>query len=96
MSAEEWNKIVYSHVSSVSFARNKELFFKHDETRLISYLKAVASGKQSISGATLLPHELIYEALRVSGVGEKDLIEVNLARQTGKLFLPNGAGSSKD
>lgn len=80
MSAEEWNKIVYSHVPSLSFARNKELFFKHDETRLISYLKAVASGKKTISGATLLPHELVYEALRVSGAGgEKDPIEAKLA-----------------
>ncbi|KAG9005729.1 hypothetical protein FRB90_010229, partial [Tulasnella sp. 427] len=82
MSAGEWNKIAYSHVPSLSFARNKTHFFKHDEARLSSYLKAVALGKKSISGATLLPHELVYEALRNSASAadaKKDPVEAKLS-----------------
>ncbi|KAG8905345.1 hypothetical protein FRC01_008385, partial [Tulasnella sp. 417] len=78
MSAGEWNKVIYTQVPSLSFARNKEHFFKHDEPRLTSYLQAVMSGKKTISGATLLPHELVYEAIRLSP-NKKDSIEGKLA-----------------
>ncbi|KAG8906412.1 hypothetical protein FRB99_006914 [Tulasnella sp. 403] len=64
MSDKEWNKIDYSRVSSQCMARNKEHFFKHDKSRLNEYLDNVAAGKRTISGATLLPHELVMEALQ--------------------------------
>lgn len=44
--------------------RNKVHFFLHDETRFTQYLKDVAVGKKKISGATLLPHELVVEAYK--------------------------------
>ncbi|KIO28636.1 hypothetical protein M407DRAFT_179728, partial [Tulasnella calospora MUT 4182] len=78
MSSGEWNKVIYTQVPSLSFARNKEHFFKHDETRLTSYLQAVMSGKKTISGAALMPHELVYEAIRLTP-NKKDSLEAKLA-----------------
>ncbi|KIO28635.1 hypothetical protein M407DRAFT_22222 [Tulasnella calospora MUT 4182] len=63
MSAGEWDSVIYTQVPSLSFARNKEHFAKHDETRLSSYLEDVMSGEMTISGATLPPHKLVYEAI---------------------------------
>ncbi|KAG8892231.1 hypothetical protein FRC00_012425, partial [Tulasnella sp. 408] len=78
MSAGDWNKVIYTQVPSLSFSRNKEHFFKHDENRLASYLQAVMSGKKTISGAALMPHELVYEAIRLAPT-KKDTIEAKLA-----------------
>ncbi|KAG1840313.1 hypothetical protein C8R48DRAFT_679605 [Suillus tomentosus] len=62
MSANRWSEIVYSRVSSVCMDNNKEHFFNHDPDRFVSYLTDVESGKKHISGATLLPHELVMQA----------------------------------
>jgi hypothetical protein len=43
--------------------KNKDHFFNHDPDRFVSYLADVESGKKQISGATLLPHELIMQAV---------------------------------
>ncbi|KAG8698552.1 hypothetical protein FRC08_005842 [Ceratobasidium sp. 394] len=45
---------------------NKAHFFKHDDSRLTEYLADISAGKSKISGATLLPHELLIEALKVT------------------------------
>ncbi|KAN0094455.1 protein of unknown function (DUF2828) domain containing protein [Tylopilus felleus] len=50
MSSNRWSEIVYS--------RNKELFFTHDEERFLDYL-------QDISDATLFPHVLAIQAVRL-------------------------------
>ncbi|KAG2339345.1 hypothetical protein BDR05DRAFT_840741, partial [Suillus weaverae] len=63
MSANRWSEIVYSRVPSVCMDKNKEHFFNHDPDRFISYLTDVESGKKQISGATLLPHELVMQAV---------------------------------
>ncbi|KAG8716965.1 hypothetical protein FRC08_008425 [Ceratobasidium sp. 394] len=65
MSARDWDKIDYRRVPSECMRANKGHFFSHDEERLTAYLEDVASGKSKISGATLLPHELLIEALRM-------------------------------
>lgn len=62
MSANRWSEIVYSRVSSVCMDNNKEHFFINDPDRFVSYLTDVESGKKQISGATLLPHELVMQA----------------------------------
>ncbi|KAG1859316.1 hypothetical protein DFJ58DRAFT_780621 [Suillus subalutaceus] len=62
MSANRWSEIVYSRVPSVCMDNNKKHFFNHDPDRFVSYLTDVESGKQQISGATLLPHELVMQA----------------------------------
>ncbi|KAG9002857.1 hypothetical protein FRB94_003540 [Tulasnella sp. JGI-2019a] len=79
MSANEWKKINYSKVPSVSFGRNKLAFFRHDEDRLISYLQDVTKGKKTISGATLGPHELVQEALNLAAVSEQDPVAARLS-----------------
>jgi hypothetical protein len=43
--------------------KNKDHFFNHDPDRFVSYLTDVESGKKHISGATLLPHGLIMQAM---------------------------------
>ncbi|CUA70313.1 putative protein L728 [Acanthamoeba polyphaga mimivirus] [Rhizoctonia solani] len=69
MSSQKWSRINYKRVPAECMNKNKNVFFKHDEKRLISYLADVAIGKSSISGATLLPHELLIEALKVHNRG---------------------------
>ncbi|CAE6434399.1 unnamed protein product [Rhizoctonia solani] len=64
MSSQRWSRINYKHVPAECMKKNKTSFFKHDEKRLVNYLADVAVGKSSINGATLLPHELLIEALR--------------------------------
>ncbi|CAE6523541.1 unnamed protein product [Rhizoctonia solani] len=74
MSAQQWGNINYKHVPSQCMKNNKGNFFKHDEKGLTNYLADVAMGKSSISGATLLPHELLIEAMKAAPkefVGEK-------------------------
>ncbi|CAE6398994.1 unnamed protein product [Rhizoctonia solani] len=74
MSSKQWESINYKHVPSQCMKQNKANFFKHDEKRLTNYLADVAMGKSSISGATLLPHQLLIEALKAapsSNVGGK-------------------------
>ncbi|KAG9102696.1 hypothetical protein FRC06_001404 [Ceratobasidium sp. 370] len=65
MSAGDWDKIDYRRVPSKCMKTNKGHFFLHDEERLTAYLEDVALGKSKISGATLLPHELLIEALKM-------------------------------
>ena len=63
MSANRWTEIKYSRVPSVCMKNNKDHFFKHDAEGFEKYLLEVESGKKKISGATLLPHELVAEAI---------------------------------
>lgn len=62
MSANRWTEIKYTRVPSICMKNNQELFFKHDPTRFEQFLIGVESGKKKISGATLLPHELVAQA----------------------------------
>ncbi|EIM80777.1 uncharacterized protein STEHIDRAFT_125778 [Stereum hirsutum FP-91666 SS1] len=59
MSANKWSSIPYSRVPSVCMKNNTERFFTHDRERFTKYMEDVESGKKTISGATLMPHELI-------------------------------------
>jgi hypothetical protein len=58
-----WQFIDYNRVPSHCMQKYKRLFYKHDEVRFLKYLQQVMQGKRTISGATLLPHELLYEAI---------------------------------
>ncbi|KIJ69716.1 hypothetical protein HYDPIDRAFT_78181 [Hydnomerulius pinastri MD-312] len=66
MSANRWSEIVYSRVASLCMKSNKEKFFAHDADRFLSYLTDVETGKSTISGATLLPHQLVMEAVELA------------------------------
>ncbi|KAF9235234.1 hypothetical protein BU15DRAFT_78243 [Melanogaster broomeanus] len=64
MSSNRWSEIVYSRVPSLCMDLNKEKFFAHDTERFMEYLTAVEGGKKKISGATLLPHLLVMQAVK--------------------------------
>lgn len=64
MSAKRWDLIRYNRVASLCMKRNTELFFKHDPDRFQQYLIDVESGKKKISGATLLPHQIVIEVFQ--------------------------------
>ncbi|KAI7858324.1 hypothetical protein BDC45DRAFT_499363, partial [Circinella umbellata] len=74
MSSGQWTKIDFSHVPSKCMQANSTRFFTHAKEEFLSYLKDVALGKKSVSGATLQPHELIIRAQRANGgyVGGND------------------------
>ena len=63
MTARRWGDVSYKHVPSKSMHINGKHFIKHDTERFEAYLDSVAEGKAKISGATLLPHELLAKAL---------------------------------
>jgi Domain of unknown function (DUF2828) len=63
MTARRWGDVSYKHVASKCMHINSKHFIKHDAERFEAYLDSVASGKAKISGATLLPHELLAKAL---------------------------------
>ncbi|KAJ7817739.1 hypothetical protein B0H14DRAFT_3741543 [Mycena olivaceomarginata] len=70
MAANRWTEIPYNRVSAVCMKNNNECFFTRDPDGFQKYLISVEKGRWTISGATLLPHELIadlYRARRVSG-----------------------------
>jgi len=63
MSANLWKQIRYTRVSSKCMSNNMELFYKHDPEGFQAYLEKVESGKKTISGATLMPHEILREIM---------------------------------
>ncbi|KAJ8656958.1 hypothetical protein O0I10_007292 [Lichtheimia ornata] len=62
MSLNEWTSIDFSHVPSKCMQANMPHFVKHAKDQYVQFLKDVALGKKSVSGATLQPHELIERA----------------------------------
>ena len=67
MAARRWGDVSYKHVPSKCMHSNAKHFIKHDIERFEAYLDSVAEGKAKISGATLLPHELLAKALARHG-----------------------------
>ncbi|KAK5653416.1 hypothetical protein OQA88_8901 [Cercophora sp. LCS_1] len=65
ISANQFEAIKYDRVPSIAMSNYSTLFAKKDKERFEEYIKAVASGKARISGATLLPSTLI-KAIRNS------------------------------
>ena len=63
MAAKRWKEIKYNRVASICMKNNMEKFYLHDPDGFQAYLISVEQGKKSISGATLLPHELVAQAV---------------------------------
>ncbi|KAG9078898.1 hypothetical protein FS749_009042 [Ceratobasidium sp. UAMH 11750] len=91
MSAQTWYEIDYRHVPGECMKANKAHFFKHDDSRLTEYLADVSAGKSKISGATLLPHELLIEALKVTAPTKtsakrtpEEAVKVEIQRRLGE------------
>ena len=59
ITAETFSEIRYERVPSLAMARYTPLFAKKDFDHFDSYIEKVASGKTTISGATLLPSALV-------------------------------------
>ncbi|THG01998.1 hypothetical protein TEA_002564 [Camellia sinensis var. sinensis] len=59
MSANQWNVLPYTRVTSIAMRNYKELFLKHDEKRFQEYLDNVKHGKKKIAAGALPPHEII-------------------------------------
>lgn len=66
MSANRWNEIQYTRVPSLCMKNNSEMFFKHDPEGFQDYMIDVESGKKTISGATLMPNEILHQIVRSS------------------------------
>jgi hypothetical protein len=63
MASRRWTEINYSRVSSICMNNNGGHFFAHDPKGFEKYLVKVESGKGSISGAAMLPHELVAQII---------------------------------
>ncbi|EJD43042.1 hypothetical protein AURDEDRAFT_114880 [Auricularia subglabra TFB-10046 SS5] len=75
MSARRWDAVPYRRVPSKCMAANASVFIKHDEARFSAYLRDVAAGSVNISGATLLPHELLVTLGGCVTDTEKQVVE---------------------
>lgn len=72
MSSNRWKEIKYNRVPSACMKNNTERFFQHDPEGFEKYLISVEEGRRTISGATLLPHELVTKALECTSAGRAD------------------------
>ncbi|WWD21394.1 hypothetical protein CI109_105879 [Kwoniella shandongensis] len=61
MSNGTWN-IDYTKVPSKSMARNSDAFWLHDRKGFEAYIDKVSKGQTTISGASLMPHEVLIDA----------------------------------
>lgn len=61
MSANEWNKLVYSTVPSYAMLRYRNAFKMHDYERFQKYLDSVKAGKVKINSSTLYPYDLVHK-----------------------------------
>ncbi|KZV96991.1 hypothetical protein EXIGLDRAFT_732060 [Exidia glandulosa HHB12029] len=75
MSTQRWGEIPYSRVPSKCMSVNAKHFHKHDQARFSRYLAEVARGGKSISGATLLPHELLVAVTQPMEDFERQVVE---------------------
>lgn len=58
MSSNRWGQIEYSHVPSRCMNLNRKAFTKHDQERFAQFIEDAKSGKTTIKGKQMFPHEL--------------------------------------
>ncbi|OWZ44540.1 hypothetical protein C351_02670 [Cryptococcus neoformans c8] len=78
MSNQSW-KFDYNRVPSRSMAHNAEAFMAHDQQGFAAYLDRVSQGLATVSGASLMPHELLYNAIRGKSPVAKRLADLQWA-----------------
>ncbi|KDQ56468.1 hypothetical protein JAAARDRAFT_195103 [Jaapia argillacea MUCL 33604] len=82
MSANRWTSIVYSRVPSICMKNNMSHFIAHDPSGFEKYLTKVEEGKRSISGAVLMPHEIVQEVLSLrSDLQRSGSLQEDVARK---------------
>ncbi|KAF8161509.1 hypothetical protein B0H34DRAFT_653995 [Crassisporium funariophilum] len=75
MSSNRWTEIRYNRVPSICMKINTPHFFKNDPKGFEGYLISVESGRSKISGATLLPHELVAQVVSLYADATKNQTE---------------------
>ncbi|KAI1814419.1 hypothetical protein GGS20DRAFT_411783 [Poronia punctata] len=63
MAAKTYEKIKYDRIPSLAMNRYTPIFAVKDTVRFTAYVEGVAEGKISISGATLLPSQLVRSVM---------------------------------
>ncbi|KAK1834467.1 hypothetical protein QBC39DRAFT_343169 [Podospora conica] len=96
VSANTLGNIKYERVPSLAMSQHWKTFTTKDPKRFEAYLDQVASGKSRISGATLLPSEIISRVRKPPGCttgrpsrGKKrvrDLVDSHIAATDGKVL----------
>lgn len=82
LSANKFDEIKYECVPSLAMSRYTGLFIKKDETHFGDYLNAVADGKLRISGATLLPSQLVHTVRKFKSGSYRKQFERTLKSKT--------------
>ena len=70
MASNRWTEINYSRVPSICMNKNSSHFFDRDPKGFEQYVVKVETGKKSISGATMLPHELVAQIIALENGGD--------------------------
>ncbi|CAO3653152.1 unnamed protein product [Cunninghamella blakesleeana] len=63
MATQKWKEIDFGHVPSICMKNNSKHFLRHAEEEYQAYLKDVAEGKKTISGAVLGPHDFVERSV---------------------------------
>ena len=71
MASHRWTEINYSRVPSICMNNNGGHFFVRDPKGFEKYLLKVESGKGSISGARMLPHELVAQIIALNNMNDR-------------------------
>ncbi|KAK6443674.1 hypothetical protein LTR95_000501 [Oleoguttula sp. CCFEE 5521] len=86
ITAGTFDNIAYNKVPSLAMKTYTPLFIRKDTDHFSSYLEDVASGKTHISGAVLLPANLIHAVSRQPVfVGKKSTVEALIADKQNEL-----------
>lgn len=59
MSANQWDKIEYSHVPSKANLNYNKAFFKHDEERRLEFIESLEKGETKINANALFLHDIV-------------------------------------
>ncbi|KAF9267496.1 hypothetical protein L218DRAFT_970914 [Marasmius fiardii PR-910] len=95
MAGNKWTSIRYNRVPSVCMKNNMEKFYQRDQAGFEKYLVGVESGKKQISGATLLPHQLVHKAVELGDLMKRgtDMLESTSAKMKLKELKVNTAAT---
>ena len=80
MASHRWTDINYARVPSICMNNNAGNFFAHDPYGFEKYLVKVESGKGSMSGAAMLPHELVAQIIALKN---KEAVSAGGGRRKG-------------
>lgn len=93
MCAKNWNEINYSQVPSVAMNKYNKAWYRNDKERFEKYLEDVKSGKSKINAGAIFPHDIIKQAIDVTGwsMSIEGLNDAQIAQWNA---LPNWLGDS--